>query len=715
MSRRPYAKFLLAGVSAAAVLVGAQVARADAAGIDVDDDPYEGPYITTEDITTTSDDDAGVDFKGKFAGDFFNQFSIKATIGDGADGVLFEDTFDGTFTNEEGAAITGGSIGVDFNDTFDGTFTNEEGAAITGITDDGVLFLGAFGGNSDNSSFINDGDITGGFGGVAFFETFDGNFTNTGNIEGDATGVGFAGAFGSNNPDSNFTNEGNISSASIGVWFENTFTGNFTNSGTITTSGTEHALRVEGDFTGDLINTGDISGTGTNYIYIGGDFKGNMTQPVGVRVDVGGKADLSDKTYTVHVDADGDVAHDYTWVAIDTGTGVNLTDYTLNDDSLDLTFYDFLSTDNALILTTKIDGVKSDLATCGDYGLTQEVEDALNSDDYDDFPNELRGLVTLMLLSGEEEATIADYSPISGPGHGVLGNSQQFIDNLAGRLRPNNANTGPGTWGGVIGGVGAVDTCSGYDTITAGVIGGFEGPVNEDIRVGVALAYLYANVDGKEGLRGDEANIHSLGPALYARYQIDGIYGLEFIDGLYAQGSVAGAYSFIDQTRVALVTGEQFDANYGGFSVSGRVEVGYDVSLGQGYLTPYAAAGSNFVALDGYSESGGGDGLDVSDFDGAFPMLEGGFRAGFIGEQVGLSALAGYRHEFGDEDIRASASLDSTSFDTSTTLHSVGSGFISGLEANAWYGNAMFGLSYDGLFGADRVSHIGSVNFSFHI
>ncbi len=751
---------------------------------------FDGTFTNTADGIISSGvyerEEAGVYFAGAFGSDpdtvssFTNRGEITAS---GDDAVDFDGAFVGEFTNsgtiksffDEDVRNSDGDEGVDFDKTFDGTFTNEAGGTITGV-DDGVNFAGAFGSKFD-SSFTNSGDITGGDDGVYFNSTFIGNFINEekGNIKGNDDGVYFREAFGSdpNKTDvkSSFTNSGDITAAgedAYSVYFRSTFDGSFTNSGTIiatgkdaygvffkkefgsdpnktdvkstftnsgtiTTSATGHALWVAGDFTGDLINTGNISGTSTgtetNYIYIG-NFTGNMTQPVGVRVDVGdygsgnGTADLSGKTYTAYVD--GFVDDGYGWEAIragnvvDLGTEADLDEYELTDTSymVEVVRDDDKSTNERLFL--KVGSVNSNVSgvACSDHGLAQKAEQAVEGvlkGVYPVIQGELQTLIKLLYSAGTADdlaAVIEDYSPLSGAAHGVLGNSQRVTDQLADRLRPNSTN-GLGAWGSVLGGTGDLDACSGHATITAGAIGGFESRVNETTKVGVALAYLHAGTDGKGYSLGDEVNINTLSPALYARYQPDGIDGAEGSGGLYAQGSVAGAYSFIDQTRTVLTNnGERFEADYEGVSIGGRAEIGYDAPLGQGYLTPYAAAGFNLVALDGYSESGAGDTLDVSGFDDVFPVLEGGLRAVFVGEQAELSAKAGYRHEFGKEDIRAS--LGTTSFDT--TLHSVGSGFMTGLGINVWtLDSTMLGFSYDGLFGADRTSHVGSVTASFHM
>jgi uncharacterized protein with beta-barrel porin domain len=174
---------------------------------------------------------------------------------------------------------------------------------------------------------------------------------------------------------------------------------------------------------------------------------------------------------------------------------------------------------------------------------------------------------------------------------------------------------------------------SGYSANTWGVIGGIQAGTWNGFSGGAALGYLDTTSGGADGF-----HVESVMPAVYARYGLNGFYGM---------GAASGGYHSVGQTRTNDVVWQSYNDNFSASDIGVRAEVGYDARFGTLTLTPFAAYNYRSISQAAFSESGylvpGVWALSVNSESYDFRTWEAGARAaGWFGP-FGISALAGYR------------------------------------------------------------------------
>ncbi len=134
-----------------------------------------------------------------------------------------------------------------------------------------------------------------------------------------------------------------------------------------------------------------------------------------------------------------------------------------------------------------------------------------------------------------------------------------------------------------------------------GLMGGVDLYDTGDTRAGVAMAYSYTHVDGKNS--SDEATshgFHGFGYVnhLYEDWFIDGIFGAGLFQNNYKRTSISGT---VGTSKTVQGTSDTTS-----FHVSSRVAVGHQISFKDNLLKPYLYGAWNLQHSDGAKEKGAG-------------------------------------------------------------------------------------------------------------
>ncbi|SOE01417.1 autotransporter outer membrane beta-barrel domain-containing protein [Caenispirillum bisanense] len=142
------------------------------------------------------------------------------------------------------------------------------------------------------------------------------------------------------------------------------------------------------------------------------------------------------------------------------------------------------------------------------------------------------------------------------------------------------------------------DGQDGYEDTTYGVAIGADTAVADSVRVGLALSYASADVDGRDASVGDTTDGSSGQATLYAQYEGEAVY---------VTGQVFGGLSAYDGRRRIAPLGSVADADYDGWQAGARVDAGMPIALGSGWqVTPMAGLAYVHTHIDAYTETGAG-------------------------------------------------------------------------------------------------------------
>lgn len=134
-----------------------------------------------------------------------------------------------------------------------------------------------------------------------------------------------------------------------------------------------------------------------------------------------------------------------------------------------------------------------------------------------------------------------------------------------------------------------------------GLMGGVDLYDTDDTRAGVALAYSYTHVDGKNS--SDEATSHGFhgfayASHLYEDWFLDGIFGVGLFQNNYKRTSISG--------NVGTSSTVQGKSDTTSVHVSSRVSVGHQIAVNDNLLKPYLYGAWNLQHSDGAKEKGAG-------------------------------------------------------------------------------------------------------------
>jgi outer membrane autotransporter protein len=145
------------------------------------------------------------------------------------------------------------------------------------------------------------------------------------------------------------------------------------------------------------------------------------------------------------------------------------------------------------------------------------------------------------------------------------------------------------------------ESVAGFDAVSHGLIGGLDGKISDDTRIGVALAWMHSNVDGKSTSSGNSADIDAYQAILYGSHNLSAMPDTTLdwqADIGTNQNKGQRVIGFMD--RVATSDYDSLTAHLGaGLSRDFQVSE-------QTTLTPGIRADYTWIRDEGYTETGAG-------------------------------------------------------------------------------------------------------------
>lgn len=378
-----------------------------------------------------------------------------------------------------------------------------------------------------------------------------------------------------------------------------------------------------------LTNSGSITTQATVGSYVSGNYTQEAGGSLGFvlrdtsdygQLTVDGTADFSaSNTVKLHMDpkavfADGDVLSDVIYA----NTLVAHADgFAVSDTSA---FYNFTVTEdaNGFDLTVEALDPASVLASAG-VALTGSQASLVSGLLSGQAPAEFDPLRQALNGAGSAEAA-ADVLEAFGP---ALSGAASFATRVAGQGASNaisarmgeargassgDAFTQNAVWIKPFLGMAEQDDAngqSGYDVDTSGFVIGMDGDVNDDLRVGVAIASAQSEVEGRVA----NVDIDTTQLTVYGSYALGAATALD-IDLSY------GSNSYDSQRRVTFA-GSTAIAEYDGTQLALGAALSHRFAMGEkAALVPSLTVRYSQVELDGYSETGAAPfNLSVADSD----------------------------------------------------------------------------------------------------
>lgn len=275
------------------------------------------------------------------------------------------------------------------------------------------------------------------------------------------------------------------------------------------------------------------------------------------------------------------------------------------------------------------------------------------------------GTAVLQTMGTTGQIIQARQSQVSGlsSGDGIIGDNNVWVKPF-------------GTWSDQ----GTDDGVTGYDADTYGVIGGVDGAVSDDLRLGVALTYANTDVDSHDSR--NKMDVNSYHASMYGSYALDPSTEVNFqIGGGYSQADSKRIINFGGLDRVA-------KGDIDGYAFQTGVGVGHSIALADGTsLTPAMRLDYNLMHNSSYTEKDAGAlNLDVDSQ---------------TTDQLIPSLSARLDHEFGQGftfKANAGVGYDVLNDRNSITASFVGGGssFVTnGIEPSPWVVHSGVGVSYD--------------------
>lgn len=379
---------------------------------------------------------------------------------------------------------------------------------------------------------------------------------------------------------------------------------NLSNSGSITTHAQSDSY-VSGDYT-------QLAGGSLGFVMRNEDDYAQLT--------VNGTADFSaSSTVEIHVDpkatlADGDVLDDVIYANT---LVANADGFAVSDTSA---FYNFIVAEDANGFDLTVDALDpaSVLAGAG-MTLTGSQADLLAGLLAGEAPEEFDPLLAALNgagTAGEAAAVVEAFGP-------ALSGAASFATRVAGQGASNaisarmgeargassgDAFTQNAVWIKPFLGMAEQDDAngqSGYDVDTTGFVIGMDGDVNDDLRVGVAIASAQSELDGRVA----NVDIDTTQLTVYGSYALGSATALD-LDLSY------GANSYDSHRRVTFA-GSTAIAEYDGTQLALGVALSHRFAMGEkAALVPSLSVRYSQVELDGYSETGAAPfNLTVADSD----------------------------------------------------------------------------------------------------
>lgn len=150
------------------------------------------------------------------------------------------------------------------------------------------------------------------------------------------------------------------------------------------------------------------------------------------------------------------------------------------------------------------------------------------------------------------------------------------------------------------------EQAQGYQSRGFGVTGGFEGIGTDNGAIGLTASFVTADYSDTDAAVGENVS--------FSMAEIGGYWRRQW-GGLRFDARAAGGVVLFDSDRRVLSTANNLllitTADWTGFSASGHVGLSYQTA-GRWFVRPYGTLDAVYLYEGGYSESGGGNGVDLN-------------------------------------------------------------------------------------------------------
>lgn len=267
-----------------------------------------------------------------------------------------------------------------------------------------------------------------------------------------------------------------------------------------------------------------------------------------------------------------------------------------------------------------------------------------------------------------------------------------------------NAFAGGDFWAQAFGGMADQDDrdgIAGYEADTVGVAAGYDAPVSDNFRAGVAVNYAYSDIDS-DSVNDASSDVDSYGLTVYGSYDAG--------NDIYVDGQVGYAINNVEGDRLDALN-NRLTSDYDADQYRLGVEVGRAYMVDQFNVTPYFALDYIHVNPDDYTEGGNGLTLRVDADSQSILNLRPGVK---VDGEYALDNGYNFKPEFrlayqydavADEFQTSStftannATFVSKGADVAESAAILGLGFTWEDPANAF----TFGIDYDAEFRSDFV------------
>jgi uncharacterized protein with beta-barrel porin domain len=134
---------------------------------------------------------------------------------------------------------------------------------------------------------------------------------------------------------------------------------------------------------------------------------------------------------------------------------------------------------------------------------------------------------------------------------------------------------------------------NGFESDTYAISGGIDGDISEDLRLGLSLFYSNTNIDETGAGANSAQDIEGVGALLYGTYRPA---------AFYVNGTLGVGLNEYESTRNSL--GGVNRADYDGYQLISSAELGKTFTDGNWEVSPHIGARFNYVAIEGYTETG---------------------------------------------------------------------------------------------------------------
>lgn len=255
---------------------------------------------------------------------------------------------------------------------------------------------------------------------------------------------------------------------------------------------------------------------------------------------------------------------------------------------------------------------------------------------------------------------------------------------------------------------------AGFDLWGLGIALGFDIPIEDHTILGLSV---------NESWHSANLQINKNSPTQFYATQVD-LYAHTQWDQFYIQAIGGGTFNSYEQTRRVVfdtTVSRVADSKWKGYQMSGALEFGYGIYLDKFKLTPYARGSYAKVHENGYSETGGGDGINLNVSEKNPDSMRGslGFNLDrnfpiFYDSYVEAEFRGDFTREFQTDPFAVTASFVAggpafTNFSNTPNKNTFGAGF--GVSHKDSYSSVS--LDYDARISSGFLSHTASVTVRF--